>query len=104
MKKKLSLLLAFIMLISILPINAFAQPWTWTHRTGALWEAAGPAANIRHWAPGVLVGRESTVNAVANHSSNVDSQGRRFIPAPGGNLRHVVVSADYFFNHPGAPM
>jgi len=105
MKKKIALLLALSTLLSILPLNTFAQQgWTWNRRTGSIWEAAGAATNIRHWDPGVLIGREAEVNAVANHPNNVDNQGRRFITAAGGNLRHIVVGSDYFFNHPGIPM
>ena len=106
MKKKFALLLAFAMILSIVPTSSFAQVpiWGWAHRTGTMWEAAGPAANVRHWAPGVLVGREAQVNAVVNNAANVDSQGRRFIPAPGGNMRHIIAGADYFAMHPGVPM
>ena len=93
------------MLFSIMPTNAFAQTWgPWGQRTGILWEAGGPATNVRHWAPGVLVGRQETVSAVVNHPENVDNQGRRFIPAPGGNMRHIVAVSDYFSNQPGVPI
>ena len=106
MRSKIALLLAFTFMLSIIPTNAFAQTWggPWGNRTGILWESGGPATNVRHWAPGVLVGRHDAITAVANHPDNVDSQGRRFIATAGGNMRHIVAVSDYFFNQPGVPI
>jgi len=105
MKKKFALLLAFTMLLSLLPTNAFAQvPWFMGHRTGMLWESQGPATNVRHWTPGVLVGRPQYVAEVAADPLNVDSQGRTFATAPGGNLRHIVAGAEYFALLPNVPI
>jgi len=107
MRRKIALLLAFVMMFSLLPMAVGASTTGITptaNRTGSLWEGGGPANNVRHWNnavgaqvqlatprpdAGVIVAREEIVRAYIARNPAVAA-------APGGNLRHIMVSADYF--------
>jgi len=60
------------------------------NRTGSIWEAAGPAINVQDTGNnGTIVAREQLTQLMPH-----------FNPATGGNLRHIMVSADYFVGAP----
>jgi hypothetical protein len=116
MKRKIALLLAFVMVLTMLPMSVVANPGTlgWASRTGMLAEPAGPSANVRHWGAGVLVGHVNQVGNVLGaprglgvESSNIINYSRGhnhpegLSPAPQGNLRHIIVDAGYFQGRPG---
>jgi len=61
------------------------------NRTGNMWEIPGPATTVRDWGnSGTIVAREGITQLMP-----------QFTAAPGGNLRHIMVAADYFV---GAPL
>lgn len=97
MRRKIALLLAFAMIVTLLPVTATANqtPWGWASRTGMLAEPAGPAANVRDWGGGVLVGRERIVQRVRNVPTRTDGLSNLDI-APQGNMRNIFVDAGYF--------
>jgi len=99
MRKTIALSLAFAMILSVLPMNAFAssnvnegQP------SGSLWERSlGPATNVRNLGGGTVVASQKTMNAVSLEGYNVDHEWKTtFVAAPGNNLRSILASADYF--------
>ncbi|MCL2016169.1 MAG: hypothetical protein FWG68_07995, partial [Defluviitaleaceae bacterium] len=85
------------MAFSILPMAvgaSFTGVTPTAQRTGSLWEAQGVATNVRHWGDGVLVAREDITRVITGRTG--------LAPAPTGNLRHIMVAADYFVGATGA--
>jgi len=100
MKRKIALLLAFAMVLSILPMNMMSVSAFFPGavlgggtRTGMIAEPAGPARNVRHWGSGVAVGRQWIVNWMTPPNNPLSSP---IAAAPQGNLRHILVDAAYF--------
>jgi len=103
MKRKIALLLAFTMILSILPMNVFASEGQLSGLpTGALWERTlGRATNLRHWAPGVLVARPENLASLAGRIAWWDDDNRTIVADAGGNLRSILAGMDYFRDQPG---
>jgi len=120
MRKKIALLLAFSMILSIVPMNVFAslnplagQP------TGALWERSyGPATNVFNIGDGTLVIEQRRMDDITSRfgtyaTSDTNYNTRSFYRnsddknlytatlASGNNLRSILASLDYFANRGG---
>jgi len=122
MKRKISLLLAFVMIFSLLPMTVAGNtPLPANTHTGHNWEGTvGPS--VRHMDRGQLVGRldaiqafraalPASTSATVNHlisghnlAGNYPTvnhaylQRDRYVNAPVGNLRHMLVSSTIFHN------
>jgi len=108
LKRKIALLLAFAMMITMLPVSVAANPFQLGSATGMLWDAS-PASNVRHLFDaenyvrgGTVVaeqGRMSDFENFFNPGGHGDFSGltaSAFREAPGGPLRRIGVAADYF--------
>ncbi|MCL1989006.1 MAG: copper amine oxidase N-terminal domain-containing protein [Firmicutes bacterium] len=113
MRRKIALLLAFVMTFSLLPMAVGATSTgiiAAANRTGSLFESGGPANNVRDWGNGVIVAREDIVRTFTQPTFSYDVSvpagaqpvsidggiNTNLAPAPGGNLRHIMVASDYF--------
>ena len=67
MKRKIALLLAFVMVLSLLPmtVSANAPAFAALNSTGALIQGQGPATNVRHWDDGVIIGTPANAAAAS---------------------------------------
>jgi len=118
MKRKIALLLAFTLILSVLPMSVAANPggqWAAGQRTGMRVQP-NPATNVRHQLRGTLVGRTEAIQAwfqtagtfhygygydrqAAGHSGGHARNEANFVWAPGGPSTHIYASADYFIHH-----
>jgi len=98
MKRKIALLLAFTMILSILPMTVAGQVWG-TRSTGSMAEVTGPGT-VRHWyAPGergVIVARPVIANQRHNMTLVYDNREFAIAGAETPALRNVAVGLDYF--------
>ena len=112
MKRKISLLLAFVMIFSLLPMTVAGNTLLPANAfTGAnVQSTVGPT--VRHMENGQLVARPEAINqfraALANQRASVspginDGAGLdsyfadyRYVNAPTGNLRHMLASSNIF--------
>ena len=102
MKRKIALLLAVTMILSILPMSVAASTAVTGagHATGQLWGGEQPANDVRHWGDGVLVGNNvSGMTGVSGTHPGLGSWGntaRTFSGTNGVGVRNIAASLDYF--------